>query len=96
MRLVPGIDTTIIRIGVDTITIGPPSGSGGGGASVFSWANASSAVWSIAHNLGHHPPAVTVIDLAGNVLTLFDRSDPDVNHTTLTFAAPVAGIAYLI
>lgn len=68
----------------------------GGTASVFAWAQAASTSWPIEHNLGHHPAAVTVVDDDGNVLTLFDRTDPDLNHTTLTFTTPVGGVAYLI
>lgn len=48
------------------------------------------ATWTITHNLGRHPAAVTVLDHHGHQLVA-DTAFPDNTTVTVTFAAPAAG-----
>lgn len=70
--------------------------SGGSRISVFSFTQSSpSTTWTIAHNLGHYPVAITVKLLSGEVVEP-DRADIDINNLTLSFSIPAAGLAELI
>lgn len=55
---------------------------------------AAAATWIIAHNLGYRPN-VTVIEDGTNMAIDTDTAYTDLNNLSLTFAAPVAGVAYL-
>lgn len=51
------------------------------------------ASWTVTHNLGYRP-AVTVFDASG-VLVITDFTHASINALTITFAAPIAGVAHL-
>jgi hypothetical protein len=52
------------------------------------------ASWPINHGLGHYPQ-VTIVDESGDRL-ISDLAYGDLNHITITHAAPLAGSAYLL
>lgn len=88
---VVGVVATVAAVGRP----GRDGGGGGGGdAFVFSQPTLSTA-WTVAHNFGRAPAAVTVTLLSGEIVEP-DRADIDVNHTVLTFSIPAAGHAVLI
>lgn len=53
-----------------------------------------SATWTINHNLGAKPAAVTVFDTSGQQW-VGDVTHPTANQTVITFAAGFAGVAIL-
>lgn len=71
---------------------GPPGAAGAG--ATFAQTTASTT-WSIAHALNRAPLNVAVIDSNGHDIVGFTATFPDTSHVTLTFAAALAGTAYL-
>jgi hypothetical protein len=68
--------------------------SGSGGASTYTFTQASAlATWTIPHNLNRYP-SVTVVDTLGNVIVP-DVSYVDSNTVQVTHGAAYAGKAYL-
>jgi hypothetical protein len=55
----------------------------------------SDTLWTVAHNLGHHPAGITVVLLSGEVVWP-DRDDLDENTSVLTFKTPSAGLATVV
>lgn len=53
------------------------------------------AVWTINHNLGAKPAAVTVTDTNDDQIVFFGVAHPSNNQTVLTFSAAFAGLAIL-
>lgn len=84
--------------GVEPIAaiIGPPGSGGGSGATTYQHTQSSaSALWTVNHNLGRWPSAVTVLS-AGGVEVAAQVNHVSINQLTVTFAAPFAGLARII
>lgn len=90
-------DVELIVVGIAGPQGIPGTGGGGGGsASVVTFTQSSpSLTWTIVHNLGRAPVAITVTLLAGTIVEP-DRQDVDPNTTVLTFSTVAAGTAELI
>jgi hypothetical protein len=72
-----------------------PAGGGGGGVGPYVHTQASpSATWVIAHNLGHFPAALMVVDSAGTEVYGGIHHN-STNQLTATFTAPFSGEAYV-
>jgi len=76
------------------VIIGPPGRDGGAGAYEHVQASASVS-WTVNHNLGRWPAAVTVVTTGGVEVTS-DVTHVSINQTTIAFARPFAGRARVI
>lgn len=78
--------------------VGPqgPPGSGGSGSftTYIHTQSLPSTVWTVTHNLGYIPSAVSVID-SSNRLVLSDVEHININSLIITFAAGFSGVAYV-
>jgi hypothetical protein len=71
-------------------------GGGGGGGSVFSYhQTASSATWSVSHNLNTYTPIIQVYDDSYNLISPSNISGSSLNSTQITFAYATTGYAVL-
>lgn len=93
-------DPVVVVVGEDGDVIVTVSGEGPQGAagpaqldSLTFNQNTSSALWTIAHNLGKFP-SVTVFDSAGSQME-GDVKQINNDELTITFGAAFAGVAYL-
>lgn len=55
-----------------------------------------SSTWTIVHNLGYYPAGLVCEDGLGNIIGGFNRVDPDVNTTIISFGnSSFSGTAFL-
>lgn len=83
--------------GVEPIAaiIGPPGGNSSGATTYQHTQSSASSLWTVNHNLGRWPCAVTVLS-AGGVEVAAQVNHVSINQLTVTFAAPFAGVARII
>lgn len=73
----------------------PGKDGGAGGTSYQHTQSAASASWTVNHNLGRWPSAVSVLS-AGSVEVEADVIHVSINQLIVNFAAPFAGLARII
>ena len=83
---------TVVEV-VDVAVQGPPGPPGAASSSYVHTQTEPAATWIVTHNLGYRP-AVTVFD-GGGALVVSDFVHNSTSSLTVTFGAPLAGVAYL-
>lgn len=79
------------------LTFNPTAGSGGGGIAAYQHIQTTpAAVWTVTHNLGRRPAAVTVFSLDYSTQwDLFAVQHRDINTLLIAPDIPISGIALI-
>lgn len=93
----PAIGLTPAKTSVAVINAGPPGPRGPAGATAGAEYTqvTPSTVWTITHNLNHHPGGITVLDENGDLVLGWTATHASTNILILTFQAVVSGTAYV-